>query len=171
MHDSAQQETDAHSAQIEALIAIYEKFSKNLIVSGPETVDGHVCYALNLDPEFATRQSPSYCDLPYKVYFAYVAPNALLPVRQDCFPSPSFLPPGANPKNSVFTYTTSGFTFCDGKHLLPTHWNGRYFIKENQQLIAITYETQLKWSRINDTFKQSDFQVAPSQNVQVLHNP
>jgi RNA polymerase sigma factor (sigma-70 family) len=129
----------------ESLLETYRKQADKLTVSDPEIVAGRTCYALNIG-----TAPDEHAAIPTKIDFAYIDSKTLAPIRQTT-DIPGKL-------NLVFTYTD--FSVYGGKYLLPSQWTVQVnYHEKTMGLIDMQMTEQLKWSRINDKYSASDFQV------------
>jgi hypothetical protein len=148
---------------VPSLLSSYERLQKNLVVTGPEILVGRACYALEAvdTPEY--KLSVAEKESAERVYFSYVTPSTVLPIGN------RRILPGivGDAKNSTFLYTN--FAEVGSRYILPTSWISYFGIPnpKDPHAIAARYTGALKWSRINDRFTQSDFQVKFPANVQV----
>jgi hypothetical protein len=129
----------------ESLLETYRKQADKLTVSDPEIVAGRTCYALNRGTAPDEHEA-----IPTKIDFAYIDSNTLAPIRQTT-DIPGKL-------NLVFTYTD--FSVYGGKYLLPSQWTVQVnYHDKTMGSLDMQVTEELKWSRINDKFSASDFQV------------
>jgi hypothetical protein len=124
----------------------YKRLSGCLSVSASEVIDNRTCYALKIDRSKAGKIDPKFRELPDTIWFSYVAPSTLAPVRTRTIPKPE------DPAGDVVFSTYSNYELINNRYVLPCH------ILSTPGLADYRWKVQndLKWSHINENIAIQD---------------
>jgi len=142
--------------QEQTALAIYEENAASLSVVGPKTIAGRICYGLSLNASIGSNMPKNVhaAPIPDTIYFAYITPDMMIPIRQISSAAALEWQKRHYWCDSI-TETFTDFAFFDGKYVLPT----RLLSEESKGNSVMRFETQIKWSHLNEAFPTSSFRI------------